>query len=376
MYFYVDESGQTGLNLFDPQQPVLYYGVLSSPHNLDEAARAAVEKIRQRFNVERLHSNELGIGRLTSAVPELSALQKELDLTFDIYRVVKVDHALISFFDQVFDQGLNKAVPWTAYWAPLRFVVLAKLAYLFDEELLKLAWKARIEKKSAKANGMLKQVCDALLERVDWIPDPRGREIIGDALKWASKNPDDIHYNVYSNDEKLQISPNLIGFQSVMHGIALRLKVGGGDAASIVVDRQGEFNKAQEWITDFYRSVKDKDTPWEVGPGLPKMDLANIPNIPITCTPGDMNAGLELVDIYLWLMKRVFEKKEMTPELLEFVAPQFEKGMTDEVSFEGIMKRWEPVLMSLPEPTPEEERKFRAILERHEEERKRHVDGL
>lgn len=35
MYFYVDESGQTGLELFDGNQPFLYYGVLSSKVNLD-----------------------------------------------------------------------------------------------------------------------------------------------------------------------------------------------------------------------------------------------------------------------------------------------------------------------------------------------------
>jgi hypothetical protein len=36
MYFYVDESGQTGLNLFDENQPYLYYGVLSSKTNLED----------------------------------------------------------------------------------------------------------------------------------------------------------------------------------------------------------------------------------------------------------------------------------------------------------------------------------------------------
>ncbi|WP_252090639.1 DUF3800 domain-containing protein [Pseudomonas sp. MWU13-3659] len=376
MYFYVDESGQTGLNLFDPQQPVLYYGVLSSPYDLNEAAKDSVQELRKRFGVERLHSNELGVGRLTSVALELSALQRDLDLTFDIYRVDKADHALICFFDQVFDQGLNKAVPWTAYWTPLRYVVLAKLAYLFDEDLLKLAWKARIEKNSARANAMLQQICEVLLSRVDNLPDPRSREIIGDALKWANRHPEEIHYNIYGNEDKLQISPNLIGFQSVMHGIALRLKIGEGKAAAIVVDRQGEFNKAQEYIADFYRSAKEKNVPWEIGPGLPKMDLSNIPDVPITCTPGDMDAGLELVDIYLWLMKRVIEKKDVSPELLEFIAPQFEKGMTDEVSFAGIMRRWEPVIMNLPEPSPEERRKWREVLTRHEEYRKQHLNGI
>ena len=43
MYFYIDESGQTGLELFDDNQPFLYYGVLSSKFNLDELCLPHVE---------------------------------------------------------------------------------------------------------------------------------------------------------------------------------------------------------------------------------------------------------------------------------------------------------------------------------------------
>ncbi len=38
MYFYIDESGNSGNNLFDRSQPVLSYGVLSSEVNVDEQA--------------------------------------------------------------------------------------------------------------------------------------------------------------------------------------------------------------------------------------------------------------------------------------------------------------------------------------------------
>ncbi len=38
MYFYVDESGHTGTNLFDDDQPILYYGVLSSELDVDDLA--------------------------------------------------------------------------------------------------------------------------------------------------------------------------------------------------------------------------------------------------------------------------------------------------------------------------------------------------
>ncbi|MGH8422891.1 MAG: DUF3800 domain-containing protein [Pseudomonas fluorescens] len=374
MYFYIDESGQTGLNLFDPHQPVLYYGVLSSPHNLNEVARPAVDALRERFGVVRLHANQLGLGRISSVAAELEALQAELDLTFDIYTVLKADYALISFFDQVFDQGLNKAVPWVAYWTPLRYMLLAKLACLFDQPTVELAWKARLEKTPARANALLQQVCEIILQRVDILPDARSREIISDALKWAKKYPDEIHYNIFSNDNRLQISPNLVGFQAVLHGVASRLKDSGAAAAGIVVDRQSEFNKAQEYIANFYK--ENKQVPWELGPGLPVMDLTHIPEIPITCTPGDEDAGLELVDVYLWLFKRHLEGKEVGGALTNVMAQHFRRGVTSEVSLTALMRRWEPVLMGLPEPTPEKFKQAKELSDLDEERRKKHLDGI
>lgn len=47
MHFYVDETGQTGRNLFDKTQPVLSYGVLSSDANLDKVAEADLAVIRK-----------------------------------------------------------------------------------------------------------------------------------------------------------------------------------------------------------------------------------------------------------------------------------------------------------------------------------------
>ena len=145
MHFYVDESGHTGPNLFDPDQPMLYYGVLSSKLNVDVLAEERLRALRKQLGVPRLHAAELGNGRLVQICTELCGLQVKLGLRFDIYRVAKPDHAIISFFDQVFDQGMNPAVTWTGYWTPLRYILLGKLASLFDERLAELAWAARLE---------------------------------------------------------------------------------------------------------------------------------------------------------------------------------------------------------------------------------------
>jgi len=374
MYFYIDESGQTGLKLFYAQQPILYYGVISSHYNLNEVARPFVESLRERFQVERLHASELGLGKLLSVTDELEVLHKQFDITLDVYKVLKPDYALFSFFDQVFDQGLNKAVPWVAYWTPLRYMLIAKLASMFDQPLLEQAWEARIEKNSIKSNKILQDVFSSLLQRIDCLRDARSREIIGDALKWASKYPEEIHYNIYSKDDKLQISPNLIGFQSVLHGISLRLEKSGAKAAGIIVDRQSEFNKAQEYIASFY--TKNKHIPWEVGPGLPKMKLTHMPEIPITCTPGDEDTGLELVDVYLWLFKQHAEGKKGSEALRGLLEPLLKKGQTSEVSFNALMERWEPILFGGQEFTAEDIKRGEELLALQEIERKKHLDGI
>lgn len=65
MHFYVDETGQTGRNLFDKTQPILSYGVLSSEADLDKVAEADLAALRKTLGVERLHAAELGVHRLS-----------------------------------------------------------------------------------------------------------------------------------------------------------------------------------------------------------------------------------------------------------------------------------------------------------------------
>ncbi len=77
MHFYVDETGQTGRNLFDKTQPVLSYGVLSSDANLDKVAEADLAVIRKTLGVQRLHAAELGLHRLSDLVDTLLVLQKK-----------------------------------------------------------------------------------------------------------------------------------------------------------------------------------------------------------------------------------------------------------------------------------------------------------
>ena len=372
MHFYVDESGHTGTNLFDPQQPMLYYGCLHSRLNVDMVAQARVLSLRKRLGVARLHANELGNAGLDAIAEDLLDMQRRFDLRFSIYRVVKADHAVISFFDQVFDSGMNPAITWTGYWTPLRYLLLIKLAHLFDEEVAKAAWAARIEVKDDKAEAMLVGVCDRLLERVDLLPDARSRQLVGDTLTWARENPTDISYNVGDRKSILQVSPNIIGFQFVMMGIAKKALATGVKAARIVVDRQSQFNKAQRTLAEFYAAAGEKRLVFESGPGMPNLNFGGMPQVPIEVSGGDQSVGLELTDVYLWIYKRVMEEGELAPTLWPFIKAGVRRVTTDELSLEGISKRWTQHLEGIPElheMPPEQIAKGRELMAMEESRR-------
>lgn len=368
MFFYVDESGQTGLNLFDESQPYLYYGVLSSRTNLDVLAKKKVIELRKKLKVDRLHASELGVGPIVDITPNIIDLIKEYNLKFDFCKVAKVDYAVISFFDQIFDSVMNPAVPWTTYWTPLRYSMLVRVASLFDLDLIKSAWKARVTTNSKKSEEILVDVCKVLIDRIYLLPDKRSQEIVKESLEWVIKNPSEIQYNTDSKKMTLQISPNLIGFQAVMHGIAIRLKKTNRKPLKIIVDRQSQFNRAQEVIADYYR--KGRGVAFVNGPGLPEMDLKHMPNIPISCTPGDESVGLELVDIFIWVFKRRIEKKDLPLELKMIIIKLTKHGFYNEISMKAIKDRWGKWFENLPIPTEEQKNKAKEMIRISEENRK------
>lgn len=349
MFFYIDESGHTGSNLFDSTQPILYYGLLSSEVDLDILVEPALVKLRTKLKVPRLHAAELG-NKLTEIAEELLHLIKKYDLRFNLYRVFKSDHALISFFDQIFDQGVNLNVPWHIYWTPLRYVMLVKLSYLFDKDTLEKAWFTRIEKNTEKVTAALIDICEILIKRTPTLPDQRSRELINDALKWAKENPEKVNYNVKNKKDFLMISPNLIGFQFVLHGIANRTHFHKKPAIKIIVDQQSQFNKTQKLLTEIFGNLQDVTFPPN-GLGLPDITFKNMPKNPLIFSSGTKSAGLELVDIFLWVFKRKLEEKPLTNELLQIINTQKNRGRINELSIDAISARWGKWFDELPEPT-------------------------
>lgn len=353
MFFYIDESGHTGNNLFDIKQPYLYYGVLGSPLNLDILAETEVCKMRNILDVEdRLHAAELGEEKLVKVIPILYKLSKDKKISFDFYRLNKSDYPVLCFFDQVFDQGINPAMTWTGYWTPLRYVLLAELDKLFTKNLKIIAWSARLESKDTKCDEMVRDVCNQLLDKLQKIEDERIKVLLHDTLSWAIHNTRKLNFNAKSKRDKKFISPNLIGFQSAYFGVINRSKKAKRKILKVIIDQQHQFNSVQDYLAEIYRRVEGENYPlgWNIG----EMDLRKTKMPLPTFSSSKSSYGLELVDLYLWLFKRYQEDKLNHPALIKFVDSQLKKAYFDEVSIKATTFRFKNWMRSL-EPMTEED---------------------
>ncbi len=351
MYFYIDESGHTGPDIFNTDQPRLYYGLLSSHTDLDGLDIEPVGSLRLNAKGNRLHANEEGNRGLLSVSRELGQISRAAGLRFDLFQIAKPDIAIISFFDQVFDQGLNPAVPWVGYWTPVRFVLLSKVASLFDEELARRAWETRLERNSNKVNRQLQRLCRDLKARSVRLQDERSRQVVGDALEWAQNHPDRLSYGPSNKSERLAAMPNVFGLQAVLNGISTLLEQQDVSAARIVVDRQSQFNRAQQSLLEFYQAVK----PATISPGvrLPAMNLQHLPEIPLEFLAGNESLGLELTDAYLWMYRRAREGHELPRELQKLLVEVAQEGSFHEISLEALEAGWARYFEELPEPDEE-----------------------
>lgn len=66
---------------------------------------------------------------------------------------------------------------WSGYWTPLRYVLLMKIASLFDFNLCKKAWYSRINPNNKESQAGLIEVCQELLNKLPLLQDDRAQTV-------------------------------------------------------------------------------------------------------------------------------------------------------------------------------------------------------
>ena len=365
MYFHVDESGNTGNNLFDPNQQQLSYGVLSCKTNVDVLGKPLHTRMLKELGVTELHANELGVRKLTQISELLYKLQIRMKFDFDYFYILKPEFALMCFFEAVFDQGLNEAVKWDVYWTPLRYLMIFKLSSLFDEELLKESWRLCKYKKIHTQEQSIIKLLDTLSDRVTKSDlDDRSKELIKNALDYGIAHPLKLDFGV--PDERT-LSPNTIGFQFVVACMGRRLKEVSRnrkkkkEAAKITVDEQTQFNKFQiethemallagKGLKGANKELQNQYLSHPLFHDLQKSDIQHTftPKQNITIKRSKNSIGLQIVDVYLWIINKSLKGDTLSTELKAVASLFLPRSYTDGITINGLMERFEKFQQKLP----------------------------
>jgi hypothetical protein len=382
MYFHVDESGNTGNNLFDPDQMRLSYGLLSSRTNVDALGQQIHGKMLRVVGRDVLHANDLGVEKLTQIAPLLIELQEKMKFDFDYYFIDKPTYGLVLLFDAIFDAGLNKAVKWDSYWTPLRFVLIHKLGSVLDEPLLREAWRLCIHKHISGEGQAIVGLLTELTGRVQASNlDSRSKEIMVDAFAFGINHPLELDFGTF--DQKI-VSPNAVCFQFVVSAMAMRLrKKGLKDASSIIIDRQAEFNRAQigthyhqKLVADGLKNASPLDRKRYIGHplyeniGADELLRRGMPQAEIQIQRSSNSIGLQIVDIYLWITNRMLTRAELSDELAYVGSTFLRRSFVDGISLEGManrFKEFEKKLPTLKNLSEEQKESARRDVEEHRE---------
>lgn len=333
MFAYIDETGNTGANIFDVNQPEFYTAALVTKTNFDLVYKGSLRKVCERQNVDSLHASVLGFGPLEAMAPDILRLLKKSDARFFLSRVEKSYLLVTKVFDTFFDSGENPAVPWTAYnLRHLRINLTFKVASLVDDDLAHRFWKMLMAKSEDKARALIPSICETFLERVESISDARAREIISSAFSWSLAHPNALDIYIPRRQAKNGHMPNMVAFGNLLDGLEFFSQRWKRPVRKVVHDRQSQFEGT---LAEWHRMAANA-SPEPVHFAGETEVLRKVAGSDFEVSASDQSAGIQIADLILWLYRQRLTGKMFPPQSAKVLNFVQKRAWLSDFSFEGV----------------------------------------
>jgi hypothetical protein len=294
-YAYTDESGNSGIKLFDSGQDIFWTGTLISFAEMDSKYRTFHQELLSTVGDSELHGSKLGFSGIDKIASRLTWFIREKRLQFSFGRLDKHFLAAAKLFDLAFDSGNNPAMPTHAYGIQqLRLMTQMHFVQLLRPEDVREFWDLFQKQDAVRFGVLLGRILPRVAE-VDF--DTRTAEILTDVLSWGTAHPREILDKFSPLD-----APNYVAFTGLFGHLHRMYQESGDTIASFVHDEQNQFTSFFETGYRVLSQFAGKDHPlayladWEK---LPSFQCA------LLTKSSSQSFGLQLVDICLWLFKRV-----------------------------------------------------------------------
>jgi hypothetical protein len=331
MYVYIDETGNTGGNLFDESQPDFLTAGLMSKSNFDLLNRGKIKKIAQQLNDSCIHANKVGKYKVNQIAPYLLKVFRDSNVRFLVARVEKKYLAVSKIIDTLFDSFENKAVPWHVYnFRPLRLLLVFKVGSILSEDDLRLFWGAIVKKNKDSAYEDFVLFLKELQPRVHTIPDDRSRVIISDAINWGIAHPESIYLHTSSKVARAGHRPNAAVFSMLLDGIDKQSKKWKRPVREIIHDRQSQFEKVLKEMHEIFSNAKHGivRAPFEE-----PRSLRVVSGSKFMIESSENSPGIQCIDTVLWLYKKVLYDEGLLSDSKELMKHVFKYSSFFELSF-------------------------------------------
>lgn len=132
-------------------------------------------------------------------------------------------------------------------------------------------------------------------------------------------------------------SPNFVAFSSLMDGLHKASKAWNRPVREIVHDRQNQFEKTIiRWHEVYSRPELANEEPLHWPGEKEPITLSKTPGSKLRIDTDDNSPGLQVIDVVLWLFKRIITDKDIGPQGARLLNRVFQRGWQNDLSFDGV----------------------------------------
>ena len=346
-FAFTDEAGNTGDNLFDQNQPTFWTCTTLSETDLDSENKAFIQDCQNILGVRELHAKDIGFEGIEKIADKL---KKFLDIYITHIIFVKIDKQFLAatkLCDTLLDSADNKAISPHQYFTTLKGILEIRLIPLIKRKDRIAFWDSY---KTGNRDGFIKILEQLQFRVVEHIQDQRTKEVLGDALSWAIRNPSAFFYVKRDKGD----SPNLVSLLTLLNSIHDFRKATKFKIKKFVHDEQSQFGKYMKEAFELVKNVTDSDDPIKNLIGLNEFKRVETFDCAMEFKASDSSVGLQVVDCILWLTKRGIERgiprnAKECQILFQFI---FNRGIIENFSYDNyerrVLKDYQKLMKSVP----------------------------
>ena len=330
MYAYIDESGNTGGNLQDSNQPFFYHMALLSEDNLDK--EEDFQKILTKFNLQELHGSRQK-NLIESYALDLLTILKKHNTHFFFHCTEKKIFAYIKLFEAIFDSAENKYSNFIIYKEKkTRF---ALLCYFIDTIDSNIAFdfynKCTLEIDEEKATKNFTKICQEAFFCIKKGKVNPINSYMVNVIRGALQ--DTTNLSICSNrDNKKYNIPNLFDWMNLLNNISQYVINKKDSIDKIIHDNQHKFMESIRDVYSFCARLGENNAVLNFGSFGKIAYSAYSQNRDIFDFKNSYQSfGIQATDVCLFIFSHLEKYKESknTKQLIHFITERCDSFCTN-----------------------------------------------